>query len=456
MFLLFASLAVLMLAILMEWSSRKGWLPQWAARKILHVGAVGGCAAAPFFVSDLLPLILLVGGAELLLLYLVGSGKLFTEENGRRSWGIALFPLSYLVLLICFPDDRWMIALPMAVMAICDACAALAGHLFARRYYNLTGDRKSLAGNLAFVLSFLALASLTEGRFSLFWIIAALITAALEALGSKGTDNLLVPLGAALLFQHQQSGFPESWLWSAFAGLPLGLAFSWYSVRKKFLTLDGAVTATLLGIWVVLFAGPLWLIPLLVFFGSSVAIGRMLRPASGVADHKHGRARDFVQVICNGGVYALLAPWQAEAGMAVSMAISASDTWSSELGMYFRGKTIDIGRLRTVPPGLSGGVSWQGSMGGAFGAGLMAGICALLPDIFPGWTWIAWVGLGGFMGMLADSWMGSRLQARYAGAHLSDTPLPGYQLVSGWRWMTNDAVNLASNLLVTAAFMLLP
>ena len=69
------------------------------------------------------------------------------------------------------------------------------------------------------------------------------------------------------------------------------------------------------------------------------------------------------------------------------------------------------------------------------------------------------IAIAGFAGMLADSLLGSIFQARYqlndgsvtesAAMALSKTP------EKGWSWMTNDLVNLLSNILVTAMLWLL-
>jgi uncharacterized membrane protein len=58
-------------------------------------------------------------------------------------------------------------------------------------------------------------------------------------------------------------------------------------------------------------------------------------------------------------------------------------------------------------------------------------------------TFLAVVGYG-WWGMLLDSVLGAGLQARYRDAkgRLSDRPGPGYRLVGGWQYMTNDVVNL--------------
>lgn len=243
-------------------------------------------------------------------------------------------------------------------------------------------------------------------------------------------------------------------------GLAAALAFSVFTIKRKSLSPDGALAASLLGLSVLVCVSAKYLLPLFFFFISSVLLGRLAKRRSIVSDVKHGKARDYRQVLCNGGIYGALAILFAFNGlqwllalMAVSIAVSTADTWSSEIGMYCRGRTFDILRTKSVPPGLSGGVSVQGTAGGLAGAFCVAVLCSyvMAGAFIP--VFILLVTAAGFGGMILDSLLGAGLQARYrdpsTGA-LSDIISPGAVLHSGWSWMSNDAVNFWSNALTTA------
>jgi len=107
-----------------------------------------------------------------------------------------------------------------------------------------------------------------------------------------------------------------------------------------------------------------------ILTGALLVIFLLNAPNAIASDEKHGKGRDYVQVLCNGLPYAFLAafaenlPLESLILMSVSIAIATSDTWSSEIGMYFRGTTIDILKLRKQPPGISGGISGVGTLGG--------------------------------------------------------------------------------------------
>lgn len=247
-------------------------------------------------------------------------------------------------------------------------------------------------------------------------------------------------------------------------GIIISIIFSLYTVRKKALTLDGALTASFLGLWVLWFAGALWLIPLFLFFITGTLLGRLSKRNAQATDAKHGKARDYLQVLCNGGIYAALATFTNSAQheffltlMLVSMSICTADTWSSEIGIYYRWNTYDIVRFRPAPVGLSGGVSLPGTLGGLLGALAMAIVGSLLLYHYIKFEFLLQLTIAGFAGMLLDSVMGASLQARYKNMttnSLTDNPSENAFLQNGWRWMTNDAVNFWSNLLIIGAFAL--
>lgn len=242
--------------------------------------------------------------------------------------------------------------------------------------------------------------------------------------------------------------------------LPLGLVFIYLAIQRDLLTRGGAIAAYILGCWVVLLLGWRAILPLLFFMLSSIAIGRIwARRQEVAADAKHGRGRDAWQVVCNGGIYGGCALGAALSGdavwlllMTVSAAVSTADTWASEIGMGLRRPTYDILRWRRLPVGVSGGVSLAGTLAGAAGALALALLHALLWPASGSVAELGFIAAAGFAGMLIDSLLGAGIQARYQEKHsgqLRDTATAHTRLSSGWKWMTNDGVNLMANTVTT-------
>ncbi|MFK8165694.1 MAG: DUF92 domain-containing protein [Lewinella sp.] len=475
--LLSLAILVLLTTLTTELAARREWLPYWLTRKILHIIAVGACAIATMHIDRKL-LTWIVAGAEILLMVLIFTNQLMREESGRRAWGIVWFPLAFLLLLIG-PAPRPVIAFSMWVLALCDPAATIIGKLYARSSYNLTGDKKSLIGNLAFAASFLLLALLfpipvqfsvtPDDPFDYYSVVQligwpgilgmAIILTTGESLGSKGLDNLIVPLLAA-------------WLWLGVDAdqyallLPLiigGALFSWWMVRRSSLTTGGALTASLLGIGVVIGAHSfLWLLPLFLFLFSSSLIGRLFPVTTAAGDAKQKLPRDATQVLANGGYFGYMAMFSwplegllylimpiTEVWLITAMAIATADTWSSEIGQYFKRPTFDLVKWRKVPPGLSGGVSWPGTLAGLLGSSFIVLSCFwLIPYHEP--YLLRVIIIGGFLGMLLDSVLGSLFQAKYRNkltGNLSDTPSHDTELAGGFSWVTNDLVNFVAILI---------
>jgi uncharacterized protein (TIGR00297 family) len=252
---------------------------------------------------------------------------------------------------------------------------------------------------------------------------------------------------------------PDTWL-----ALALAAAVAYVGYKRNALSAGGAFATFVLGVLVWRAGGMPMALPLLLFFITGSLLSRWNKEQSPIADAKNNKPRDAWQVLCNGGVAGVGAVaygiWSAEWGfmlLLASAAVSTADTWSSETGMRWGTKVYDIISRRPVAAGLSGGISLQGTLGGMAG-GLLIGCCAQW--WYPFWAIIPVVAVVGTLGMLADSLLGSLLQAKYAGTMpgtLADSP-PANQppaLAKGYACINNDLVNLLSNAAVAGTATLL-
>jgi uncharacterized protein (TIGR00297 family) len=257
-------------------------------------------------------------------------------------------------------------------------------------------------------------------------------------------------------------------------GLVLNGAASILALWRRSVDAGGAVAGAIVGAAIFAAGGPLFWVILMAFFLSSTALGRIRRGDKQWADaiHQKGDRRDFVQVLANGGVGMAAAvifritgnpAWAM--GFAVSFASSNADTWSSEIGMLSRSDPVSLVSFRTVPRGVSGGVSLLGCLMGLAGAAFIAVIFAaeslslrVLSGGFLG-TFL-FITTGGFVGSIVDSLLGATLQAQYVSQGVMTERVRGVdgtpnRLAHGLAFITNDVVNLASCAAVTIAAVLL-
>lgn len=212
---------------------------------------------------------------------------------------------------------------------------------------------------------------------------------------------------------------PAVALFTAGAGAALGAGRGW-------LTVPGAVAATLVGGATLIGAGWPGAIPLTLFFVS----GSILTSARLRADE----GRTARQVVANGGWAAAAAllvatdPLIGWCGVTGALAAAQADTWASEVGRRIRPTARRITTGQRVPAGRSGAVTAIGTLVGAAGAVLMglAAVAVGAPAV-AGAAGIA-AGIGG---MVADSLLGDTLQGDEPG-------------LAGPAWFTNDLVNFVA------------
>jgi uncharacterized protein (TIGR00297 family) len=239
--------------------------------------------------------------------------------------------------------------------------------------------------------------------------------------------------------------------------------------RVGSLSASGAVAATLVGALSAA-AGWAWAALLVAWFVASSAltrVGAQRKAMRTQATLPTSAPRTASQVWANGGVYAVAAlgaslsdaPWLATAALG-ALAAAAADTWATEVGLLGGATPRSIISGARLEAGLSGGITWMGSIGGATGA-LAVGLAATaLPGPMPA-PMLAVVAAG-VLGGIADSLLGATVQAkrhcarcdRWTERATHDCGVATDQR-RGWRWMTNDTVNLLATLIGAAAAPLL-
>lgn len=123
---------------------------------------------------------------------------------GRESLGEIYYPISVAVLFVLSGDTWLLYVVPILMLALADAVAALVGVRYGQVQYQTSDGIKSIEGSLAFFLvaffsAHIPLLLLTDtGRAEAILIatILALLVMMLESVAWRGLDNLFIPLGA--------------------------------------------------------------------------------------------------------------------------------------------------------------------------------------------------------------------------------------------------------------------
>lgn len=237
--------------------------------------------------------------------------------------------------------------------------------------------------------------------------------------------------------------------------------------RTHALSRSGAVAAVAVGA-LACFAGWEWCGVLLAFFLSSTALSAWRSSSKDAATLdvvEKSAERDAVQVLANGGVFALgavgaaLAPSSFWVVLALgALAAATADTWATEVGAAIGGIPRSIAGLKPVPVGTSGAVSVAGSAAMVLGAvwlGTAARGMGFDPHVMV--PTIA----GGVGGALADTLLGVAVQERrWCPGCARETEQHIHRCGSrteyrrGVRGFGNDAVNLTSTVVGAAIAVL--
>lgn len=241
------------------------------------------------------------------------------------------------------------------------------------------------------------------------------------------------------------------------AATGLSLSLSALALWKKALTPGGLLLACVMCIAITSIGGLAAFSVLTVTLAGTVAADRIAgnrADPSGV--RRKSGSRDARRVFCNvgiGTIALLLYGWRRDPVFEISyyavMAESLADSLASKLGPMSEEVPRDIWTGKEIPKGLSGGVTRWGTFSEVIGAAAVAGTMMIwIPSVKTGML----VLVAGFLGAVCDSLFGSRLQVKYRctrcgciterESHCNTRT----EKISGIRWISNDAVNLMSNI----------
>jgi len=444
-----------------------------ALRKFIHIATGITVLPAPLLFQSAVPLFLITTLFAVANLISIQRGKLKSiHQVLRASLGTFYYPLSFAILLILFwSRDFMLLSVPFALMAFGDAAAGIfARNVPNRKMLPLPWDKKSLQGSAAmFVASAIIVAigcAVFRQSHPLAWekiiavaIAIGLIAAAAEALSYRGSDNLTVPLLAALGLSVILK--PETQQQFLF-GETLALTVVIIAFVVKALDLSGALAGFIVGTIVFGIGGWWFAIPMLLFFIVSSMLSKLSQRSAKLAEEiiaKSGR-RDATQVLANGFLPTLLVITslfiKEETAFLLylgGLAAATADTWATEIGLRFGKNPRAILTGKPVAPGTSGGITLAGIMGAILGAALvaLAGLWShrVFTSIEINWLAFANVAIIGVVAHFIDSLLGATVQRRNrCGVCGKITERDEHcaqqtNYAAGWKWLDNDGVNVA-------------
>ncbi|RFA25576.1 hypothetical protein CAI21_18800 [Alkalilimnicola ehrlichii] len=260
------------------WQRRRNPHPE-LLRKLFHVGAGGITLSFPWLFDSAWPVLLL----GLLAIAGLAAAKLFARRGqgpgtvlhgvARDSLGEMYFPAAVAGLFVLAGEEPLLYVVPLLVLTLADAVAALVGVRYGRARYSTSEGEKSVEGSIAFLMvAFLSvhipLLLFSElGRLEtlLIAVVIGLLVMLLEAAAWRGMDNLFIPLGSYLLLQtYWEAGATDLALLLLVTAALVG--FTWWWRTRTTLNDSTALAAALIGYLIWAIGGWTWLIPPLIVF----------------------------------------------------------------------------------------------------------------------------------------------------------------------------------------------
>lgn len=389
-------------------------------RKLLHAGAFGLLFIARAFFVDFYHFSILCGVGTIFTFVSYKFRLVKSIEREQPTAGEFFYCVSLLICSIplCFyPELFPCLVSAFAALSIGDGAASLFGKLIPSPKIRLD---KTLVGTIScslftFLILFL-LKSVSYIQFSYLSLIALSLLAGITELIGKGLDNFTVPLSVflfSILIMYCGQDIEIALLVSESVFL---IAFF-----SKFITYYGSLLAALIGGIFYFFDShtifPFAFSYLILCYGLMLLVSliRKLLKAKEVKTVEKTKGKDGVEIFVNGFFPTLSMILYAATGLGgflasslVTLSAAFVDSFSSDIGTLSKKPPRDILTGKPLEKGLSGGVSWLGTI-----TAIISSIFfALIIFLFTNANFFL-CALFIFSGTLIDSVLGSCLQAKY-------------------------------------------
>ncbi len=478
------SLVTVILIILFEILARKEIITKSISRKLLHITSGFIVVLTPILI-DTFYLVLMIGIIFSIVNYYLIQKKVLKQINDEHTenLGIFYYPFSYVITVILFWDvNKFIISLSYLIFSIGDALAALSGTMSKTKHFTkITSEPKTFNGSIVFILvSFLLVIIVKLTIWHKFgfieyeimpFIFIALIYSILggitEALSTKGTDNLSLPIvlsTASMIFFVKGVDLNQFLIASI-----LAVSISSISYQLKYLDLGGSLLTFLLALFIFGLGEWKWTIPILTFFILSSFLSKINDKVTNRKLNEiieKGSKRDYKQVLANGGVPLLicifnaLIPFENDWYLIYILAVSIStaDTWSTEIGTLFAKNVYMIATFKKVEAGISGGISLIGTLGGFAGSLiiLVSSLFFIELTISQSFMILFFSLLGNFTDSLIGATLQSLYKCEFCGKITEKRNHCNRQttFIRGIKFIDNDIVNLSSVLFISILYFI--
>lgn len=187
-------------------------------RKLMHVGMGLTVLAFPWLFTSTWPVLLVIALALLLLTAVRFVTALKTQLGSvlggvaRRSLGEFYFAISVATLFVLsrgLPYENILYCVPLLVLALADAVAALIGVAYGHLQYETVDGKKSAEGSTAFFLAaffsvhvpLLLATDVGRAETLLIALVVGFLIMLFEAISWRGLDNLFIPLVCFLVLK---------------------------------------------------------------------------------------------------------------------------------------------------------------------------------------------------------------------------------------------------------------
>ncbi len=267
-------------------------------------------------------------------------------------------------------------------------------------------------------------------------VIGAITGALLESMITTD-DNIVIPFGSAMvmwLFYMFNYNVDTVYLLQA---LVFSFVLGYLAYKARIADISAMLSATLIGVVVIISSHITWLFVLLAFFLLGSLFTRYkydYKLVRGIAEGKGG-VRGYKNVFSNSLAGLTLAvaygifPAQGQvllAGYLGSVATACGDTLASEIGETYKGEPRMITTFKKAKPGTDGAISNLGEAAAFFGASAVAVLAFFL--IRKDFNLTIAAAAGGFIGTNIDSVLGATLQQK---GYLSNNGVNLFATISG-------------------------